>query len=412
MPTTRYGNKYTLTLQGFDGGYAAIKDSIQAEAASVIEYASRYLNWSTSMDFVIKIGQRESGGLFPSYTGDLWLTDQRYFISSALQEAKTGVEQKNSLGEVFNAGLFIWPDLDGSLKNYGQTVWLDPTHSYPFRLPPSGGENHDFASIFLHEIAHSFGIRSGRGDTLYDKYIRQDSDGRVYFSGPETTAMNGGKPVELMASQKDHIVNVDGGLMAEPHLYRGNTWTFDRTTLAMLKDLGWDSRNVDELPLHENLTGITPAEMTGSHDGATEVYRFYNNATGTHFYTANLKERDAIKATSNQFVFEGNAFDSDASEASGLAVFRFFNKATGAHFYTASAAEKSAIQATMPTFNYEGVAYHAYAEVAAGREPLYRFFNSQTGTHFYTANETEMQNVKFSLPQMHYEGIAYYVDIA
>ena len=37
----------------------------------------------------------------------------------------------------------------------------------------------------------------------------------------------------------------------------------------------------------------------------TPLYRFYNNITGTHFYTVNLSERDWIMNTFPQFSYEG-----------------------------------------------------------------------------------------------------------
>ena len=42
-----------------------------------------------------------------------------------------------------------------------------------------------------------------------------------------------------------------------------------------------------------------------SSTGATPLYRFYNNVTGTHFYTVNLTERDFVMKSYPQFSYEG-----------------------------------------------------------------------------------------------------------
>lgn len=160
------------------------------------------------------------------------------------------------------------------------------------------------------------------------------------------------------------------------------------------------------------LPEVPPVYLNGQNDGLYNVARFYNKQTGTHFYTANPEERDGLRAGGNGFVFEGNAFDTNASVADGIAVYRFFNIATGTHFYTANAAERDDVIASLPEMYDEGIAYYAYAADNGARQALHRFYNTQTGTHFYTANDAEQQQVAATLPAFSYEGIAYYVDIA
>lgn len=162
-----------------------------------------------------------------------------------------------------------------------------------------------------------------------------------------------------------------------------------------------------------NLLPAAPKELlTGAHDGLSDVARFFNTLTGTHFYTAVPAERDGLRGGGQGFVFEGNAFDTNASAETGTAVFRFFNTSTGTHFYTASLEERDSVITNLPGLNYEGIAYYAYAEANQGRLGLHRFLNTQTGTHFYTASQDEKNQVEVTLPQYQYEGISYYVDIA
>ena len=91
-------------------------------------------------------------------------------------------------------------------------------------------------------------------------------------------------------------------------------------------------------------------------------------------------------------------------------MYRFFNTATGTHFYTISQAERDNVIATYPVFVYEGPVY--YAPVGGGdpgTTALYRFFNTKTGAHFYTTNPEERDHVIATWPWFAFEGESYYV---
>ncbi len=149
---------------------------------------------------------------------------------------------------------------------------------------------------------------------------------------------------------------------------------------------------------------------TPSDIGTQDVYRFYNSANGTHFYTRSAAERDSIIANLKTYHYEGNSFDVPASGSSGLIdVYRFYNTANGSHFYTASAVERDNVIYTLPHYIYEGLAYHAYAHDDGSQMPLYRFFNTATGAHFFTPSTAERDSVIANLKQFVYEGIAFYV---
>ena len=93
---------------------------------------------------------------------------------------------------------------------------------------------------------------------------------------------------------------------------------------------------------------------------ATSIYRFFDTADGTHFFTASTTERDSLIATHASMVFEGTAFYEDATPVAGdSAVYRFFDTAHGTHLYTESAAEQATIMATRPDLTPEGIAFYA-----------------------------------------------------
>ncbi len=152
-------------------------------------------------------------------------------------------------------------------------------------------------------------------------------------------------------------------------------------------------------------------QLVGAQAALSPVYRFFNQQTGTHFYTIVAAERDQVIAGSPQFVYEGPAFAAYAQPAPGAQpVFRFYNTATRAHFYTNKASDRDYVLATWPQFAFEGVAYYAMPSAGAdGRTELFRFFNTTTSTHFYTDKASERDYVLATWPQFKFEGVAFYV---
>lgn len=155
-------------------------------------------------------------------------------------------------------------------------------------------------------------------------------------------------------------------------------------------------------------------------EGEVVVYRFYNQGTGTHFYTASAAERDHVIATwPAEFTYEGPAFFifppgfwDEETEASRASVHRFYNRNTRSHFYTISAAEADMVKVKYPAvFNYDGVGFEAYT-ISNGNTPLmpvYRFYNKLNGAHFYTISATEKAIVQIQYRDTYrFEGVAFY----
>lgn len=150
-----------------------------------------------------------------------------------------------------------------------------------------------------------------------------------------------------------------------------------------------------------------------SPDTSSEIFRFLNTETGAHFFTASTAERDHLLQNNPAFTYEGNVFDSNASEANGgVPVYRFINTQTGTHLYTASEEERQNISSNLPHMNFEEVSYYAYSTDNESNIALHRFYNTQNGTHFFTASEQERDNIISTLGHYNYEGVAYYVDLA
>lgn len=170
-------------------------------------------------------------------------------------------------------------------------------------------------------------------------------------------------------------------------------------------------RDVEFVKFEDGLFAIADYSCDPVTDtGPTEIFRFFNTETGTHFFTASAEEKDHVIANNEMMSFEGAVFSTNANADTGIAVYRFFNTDSGTHFYTASADERLNLIENSPSLNYEGIAYYAYAEDNGSNTELFRFFNTETGGHVYTANPEERESINTNLPQFNDEGVAYYVD--
>ena len=197
-------------------------------------------------------------------------------------------------------------------------------------------------------------------------------------------------------------INVEFGNMNETLILADVTFN-GRNELVVI---GSKSVNVYEFSIADQKFIRLPDAVEGG------VYRFYNDATGVHFFTISSEERDMIINSMPTFRYEGVAFTTSAQPEDGIPIFRFFNEETGAHFYTASEEERDRILIDLPSFSFEGSAFFAFEEERSDRQAVYRFYNNETSTHFYTASDVERDNIILMLPSFDFEGIAYFVDIA
>lgn len=154
---------------------------------------------------------------------------------------------------------------------------------------------------------------------------------------------------------------------------------------------------------------ISNIPVFDANDPPATVYRFLNNDTGVHFYTASIEERDFIAQNYSNFVFENTSYrgvDPLTGNPEPLPVYRFLNQDTGVHLYTIDENERNSVQ-NLDNFSFEREAFYAFSNQVEGTIPIYRFFNSTTGAHFYTPSASERDNVNL-LEDFQSEGIAYF----
>lgn len=145
-----------------------------------------------------------------------------------------------------------------------------------------------------------------------------------------------------------------------------------------------------------------------------QVFRFFDNNTGTHFYTSSASERDQTIASRTDLAYEGVGLNAQtqATDPGAAAVFRFFDTRSGSHFYTTSTNERDGLQNGAAGLKYEGVAFYENTVATAADTAVYRFFDKVGGTHFYTPNQNEYASVVATRGDLVNEGIAFYTQKA
>lgn len=196
--------------------------------------------------------------------------------------------------------------------------------------------------------------------------------------------------VQLINDRYDGNSSMDRNLYVESLTFNGQTQLGNQA--VYLLDGSFGSAAVvghNPSPAVYNVNGWTDPSPLPNINAA---FRFFDTATGDHFYTLSATEKNQIQATLPTYKFEGVGWATPEQGAGTIDVFRFFDTTTKQHFFTASAAERDQILTTLPTYQYEGVAFEAYASAATagpGAVTLERFFNTNTGLHHYAANADE-----------------------
>lgn len=150
----------------------------------------------------------------------------------------------------------------------------------------------------------------------------------------------------------------------------------------------------------------------------TGVYRFFDTYTGTHFFTADLGERDSVLANNNNLIEETNGFGAVvSSDPNSKPVFRFYDNVRGTHFFTASVSERDSVIASRSDLLYEpNSTFYENTVALPGTLPVYRFFDRNLGTHFYTGDQNEFNGLTTQSSATYradftFEGISFYAPL-
>ena len=132
----------------------------------------------------------------------------------------------------------------------------------------------------------------------------------------------------------------------------------------------------------------------------TAMYRLYNPNSGEHFYTGNVKERNAL--VTYGWKYEGIGWK--APKTSSSPVYRLYNKAGGEHHYTLNKKERDAL--VKLGWKSEDIGWYSDDSKTV---PVYREYNPNAfaNNHNYTPNIKE-HNALISKYGWKDEGIAWY----
>jgi serralysin len=217
--------------------------------------------------------------------------------------------------------------------------------------------------------------------------------------------------------------SLDGGAGQDTATYAGSRTDYVVFTASTGKTLVVDTvagrdgkdnlQNIEDIRFGVDIVTLAIAlvEPTDADNSAFQAYRFYNTQTGSHFFTTSIAERNSVIEKLDGLSYEGNAFDSNVTEANGTAVFRFLNTTNGVHFYTAAADEAASLRLNAG-FRDEGISYYASNDASNGGTALFRFYNTQNNSHFYTVSEAERDSIINTIGHYKYENVAFYVDAA
>ena len=173
-------------------------------------------------------------------------------------------------------------------------------------------------------------------------------------------------------------------------------------------DRGPPGKNSFSVRIANDLSLPPVVHFSGNEAG---VYRFFDMTKGTQFITSDVAERNSIINTRPDLSYEGlgmGAVQSSNGDPNALPVYRFFNSAFGTHFFTTSASEAASVSATRPDLKQESSTIFEHSTQQAGDVAVYRFFDSNNGTHFYTNSESEKASLIQTRHDMVSEGIAFY----
>ncbi|MDT7952883.1 MAG: hypothetical protein RQ966_15370 [Acetobacteraceae bacterium] len=182
-------------------------------------------------------------------------------------------------------------------------------------------------------------------------------------------------------------------------LYNGSTatgtlnlagnYTADKLTLAYNQLDSTHSTLVITTNVVDTTTGAT---YSGS---ANAVYRFFDTKYGTHFFTSDQGEKNAVLAGRPDLKEETNGFgDVSQNDGNAVAVYRFFDTNFGTHFFTSSASERDSIIQSRPDLTYEpSSTFYEHGTAQTGDVAVYRLFDQKTGTQFLTGDQGEYKGI-------------------
>ena len=233
-----------------------LEEALYAAAIYVAEHLGEYIAWQGIMDLEIRIAEHSASpypdvdGILPSLGSITWSNGA--WRNNTLSEALTGIDEFPDQPDI---GTTIFLSSDGTIRNYGMPIWIDPNPQKNL-TPEIPDGSFDFIGVLIHEIFHGLGLNAATQE--WQRLISLES-GVEFFTGERVIALYGG-PLPIGNTGGDHYGNthyadnrVTSGLMFQWGNYLGNRLDIGRIDLAILEDLGYSIITYENLPLFDVL---------------------------------------------------------------------------------------------------------------------------------------------------------------
>jgi len=270
----------------------------------------------------------------------------------------TGIEIDNTGGLTLGLTVFYYdPESDRR--------WID----IYFNSPSLNNYSTELqAYVFNHEFLHALGLEHPFDNSDGDFYLSIDPE---FSATPEQTVMSyrtpvdGLYPTDLTINDYAALEIIWGSPLSGEYidnkqdiyrLFQPSTGKHLYSSSLVEIDILTGLRTGD-FYLNE---GIAYSVAAGANQ---ELYRFFHPNTGRHLYSANINEKNKLLSDLDSgYIFEGVAFhvfNSQTISSSRTEVFRYYDPSTSSHFYSANPVEQVLLETSHPHWINEGIAWYA-----------------------------------------------------
>lgn len=297
-------------------------NQIQSNAEAVFEYLDRYIDWLGAIEIVNIVVPNNylmddlDGAI---YVGVSQKANGENWSNAVLLEALSGIDQAPEWDVAFLISL----GRDGTLKNLGYPIWVDPNpNPYGYADVPSGYD--DLFSILLSQALVAFGFY---GNTVEWDEKLVEVDGFYYFEGERVDEIFGGPlplaPADFFGELPDRYGNdlnpnslIERGVRHQYGDFDGNRAQIGKIDLAVLEDLGIVVNNYDELPLFDlhddDFVWITGSDLSDGYFGDVGT-NWVDLGLGIDFYllSGNREDYDVREYTNGQLIIADRVLGRD-----------------------------------------------------------------------------------------------------
>lgn len=261
--------------------------------------------------------------------------------------------------------------IDGNLDHLGGSIAGSVTGTYGTTKIPLpdilvyawDAVTHAFASYAVTDDTGRYvihGLPSGRYIVGFDPSDCNDGAGTDYYAEYYSNAADPADAQSVAVTAGATTTSINGLLDTPDTSYEPvyRFYNFTNGTHFFTPSEDEALMIIDTWPDIFDFEGV--AYYTNPVNNTQPLYRFYNRRSKSHFYTADPAEAQTILARwPDIFSLDGQTYAVNPGPVTdSVPVYRFYNLANGSHFYTSTVAERDQVMATLAAiYHYEGVAF-------------------------------------------------------